>query len=101
MSLPGKVAPAKPMSYETSTPSAPKAAPASRMPPAPPSRPNAPPPPPLKPEVPRYKSLFNFDGQDGEMSLKKEDVVEVKEKDDNGAFPFEQGARRREREIKS
>lgn len=71
------------MSYETSTPAA-KAAPSSRMPPPPPARTAAPPPPPAKPDVPRYKSLFNFDGQDGEMSLKKEDIVEVKEKDDNG-----------------
>lgn len=33
-----------------------------------------------------YKALYNFSGQDGEMNLVKGEEVEVKEKDDNGAF---------------
>ncbi|KAI5120855.1 hypothetical protein M0805_007042 [Coniferiporia weirii] len=53
-------------------------------PPPPPGRPAAPPPPPAEPEVPMYKSKFAFEGQEGEMSLQKEDLVELVEKDDNG-----------------
>lgn len=54
-----------------------------RPPPAPP-RNIAPPPPPAKPETPMYRAKFAFEGQEGEMSLKKDDVVELVEKDDNG-----------------
>ncbi|OAX40076.1 hypothetical protein K503DRAFT_28351 [Rhizopogon vinicolor AM-OR11-026] len=44
-----------------------------------------PPPPPLKePDVELYKAKFAFEGQEGEISLKKDDVVELIEKDDNG-----------------
>ncbi|EJD03816.1 uncharacterized protein FOMMEDRAFT_106001 [Fomitiporia mediterranea MF3/22] len=55
-------------------------------PPAPPSRPAAPPPPPpsAEPDVEMYKSKFAFEGQEGEMSLQKGDLVELVEKDDNG-----------------
>ncbi|KAF8910125.1 P-loop containing nucleoside triphosphate hydrolase protein [Gymnopilus junonius] len=55
--------------------------------PAPPRNvapPPPPPPPPRQPEVPRYKAKFAFEGQEGEMSLKKDDIVELVEKDDNG-----------------
>jgi myosin I len=34
--------------------------------------------------VPSYRAKFAFEGQEGEMSLKKDDVVELVEKDDNG-----------------
>lgn len=59
----------------------------SRPPPAPPRQvapPPPPPPPPAKPEVPQYRAKYAFDGQEGEMSLKKDDIVELVEKDDNG-----------------
>jgi myosin-1 len=102
-SLPGKVASATPksggMSYETSA-SAPKAAAAPvavaaarPTPPPPPRAGGPPPPPPGRPEVPRYRSLYNFDGQEGEMNLRKEDVVEVKEKDDNGWWLVTKGGK--------
>ena len=31
-----------------------------------------------------YKALYPFEGQDGELSLKKDELVELVEKDDNG-----------------
>jgi myosin I len=31
-----------------------------------------------------YKALYNFEGQEGELSLKKDELVELVEKDDNG-----------------
>ena len=34
-----------------------------------------------------YKALYNFAGQNGEMNLTKGELVEVKEKDDNGGWP--------------
>ncbi|PBL00633.1 hypothetical protein ARMGADRAFT_1042871 [Armillaria gallica] len=93
--LPGKVA--SPVSVATSTPTPkpkPKPAPSSvtssngsRPPPAPPRNvapPPPPPPPPAAPAVPMYRAKFAFDGQEGEMSLKKDDLVELVEKDDNG-----------------
>ncbi|KAK0208714.1 microfilament motor [Desarmillaria ectypa] len=43
-----------------------------------------PPPPPAVPAVPMYRAKFVFEGQEGEMSLKKDDLVELVEKDDNG-----------------
>ena len=33
-----------------------------------------------------YKALYSFAGQPGETSLVKGELVEVKEKDDNGGF---------------
>ncbi|KAK0505727.1 P-loop containing nucleoside triphosphate hydrolase protein [Armillaria luteobubalina] len=92
--LPGKVT--SPVSVATSTPTPkpkPKPAPSSvassngsRPPPAPPRNvaPPPPPPPPAAPAVPMYRAKFAFEGQDGEMSLKKDDLVELVEKDDNG-----------------
>lgn len=54
--------------------------------PAPPSRTPAPPPPPppTEPDIPLYRAKFAFAGQEGEMSLQKDDTVEVIEKDNNG-----------------
>ncbi|KAG2350737.1 hypothetical protein BDR05DRAFT_943104 [Suillus weaverae] len=55
--------------------------------PAPPTRnsvPPPPPPPPKEPEAELYKAKFAFEGQEGEISLKKDDTVELVEKDDNG-----------------
>ncbi|TEB38809.1 microfilament motor [Coprinellus micaceus] len=53
------------------------------------SNPIAPPPPPPPPpaaEPPKkmYRAIYNFSGQDGEMSLKKGDQVELIEENDNG-----------------
>ena len=56
----------------------------SRPPPAPPRINPPPPPPPIKPAVPVYRAKFPFEGQEGEMTLKKDDVVELIEKGDSG-----------------
>ncbi|CAL1694465.1 unnamed protein product [Somion occarium] len=83
--LPGRSSiaqPVKPAAARTSVSSA-----APRAPPPPPGRtvaPPPPPPPPEEPDVERYKAKFAFDGQEGEMTLKKDDIVELVEKDDNG-----------------
>ncbi|KAI0322996.1 myosin class I heavy chain [Amylostereum chailletii] len=53
---------------------------APRAPPPPPGRPAAPPPPPEEPDVEMYRAKFPFEGQDGEMSLAKDDLVELVEK---------------------
>lgn len=31
-----------------------------------------------------YKALYNFSGQEGELSLMKDELVELVDKDDNG-----------------
>lgn len=62
-----------------SQPAASSAAP----PPPPPPRASAPPPPPAH-DKPMYKALYAFQGQEGEITLAKDDVVEMLEKDDNG-----------------
>ncbi|KAI0059450.1 hypothetical protein BV25DRAFT_1918478 [Artomyces pyxidatus] len=61
-------------------------------PPPPPGRQRAPPPPPEEPEVPMYRAKFAFEGQEGEMSLEKDDLVELVEKDDNGWWLVKKGA---------
>ncbi|KAF8560099.1 myosin class I heavy chain [Imleria badia] len=60
-----------------------KAAPAPTLPPA---RSPAPPPPPSleEPDVELYRAKFAFQGQETEMSLQKDDIVELVEKDNNG-----------------
>ncbi|EPQ60451.1 myosin-1 [Gloeophyllum trabeum ATCC 11539] len=68
-------APFAPVSKPTSSAS-------TRAPPPPP-----PPPPPATAEEPQedlYRATYAFDGQEGEVSLVKGDVVEVVEKEDNG-----------------
>jgi myosin-1 len=55
---------------------------AGRAPPPPPRA--APPPAPAGPAKDMYKCLYNFAGQAGEMNLVKGELVELKEKDDNG-----------------
>ncbi|KAI0756363.1 P-loop containing nucleoside triphosphate hydrolase protein [Daedaleopsis nitida] len=57
---------------------------APRAPPPPPSGAAAPPPPSPEPDVELYKAKYAFEGQEGEMSLKKDDIVELVEKDNNG-----------------
>ncbi|KAF4611758.1 hypothetical protein D9613_004241 [Agrocybe pediades] len=80
----GKPAPSIPAA--SSAPATNGTAAKSKPPPAPP-RNNAlppPPPPPAQPQVPQYRAKFAFEGQEGEMSLAKDDIVELVEKDDNG-----------------
>ncbi|THV07471.1 hypothetical protein K435DRAFT_833368 [Dendrothele bispora CBS 962.96] len=93
--LPGKssVTPAAPAVASKPIPVAtprPAATNGSRAPPAPPRAaaapppPPPPPPPPAEPEVPMYKAKYAFQGEEGEMSLKKDELVEVVEKDNDG-----------------
>lgn len=35
-----------------------------------------------------YKALYPFEGQEGELSLKKDELVELVEKDDNGLSAY-------------
>ncbi|KAJ7193312.1 myosin-1 [Mycena pura] len=49
-----------------------------------PPPPPPPPPPAAKPSVPMYRAKFDFVGEEGEMNLSKDDVVELIEQDDNG-----------------
>ena len=57
---------------------------------APSAAPRAPPPPPAGdrvpevPDIPMYRAKYAFEGQPGELSLAKDDLVELIEKDDNG-----------------
>jgi len=61
---------------------------AGRAPPPPPAPPAAPP-APARPAKQMYKALYAFAGQEGEVALVKGELVEVKEKDENGmCFPF-------------
>ncbi|KAF8640535.1 hypothetical protein AX17_000197 [Amanita inopinata Kibby_2008] len=75
--LPGQSAPALKTTPTASTSSN------TRPPPAPP-RAVAAPPPPVQPRVSLYKAKYAFDGQEGEVSLKKDDVLELIKKEDNG-----------------
>lgn len=52
----------------------------------PPRAPLPPPPPPpaAAPVVDLYRAKFDFEGQEGEMTLKKDDLLEVVRKEDNG-----------------
>jgi hypothetical protein len=59
---------------------------AGRAPPPPPAPPAAPP-APARPAKQMYKALYAFTGQEGEVALVKGELVEVKEKDENGMFP--------------
>ncbi|KDQ12226.1 hypothetical protein BOTBODRAFT_56806 [Botryobasidium botryosum FD-172 SS1] len=66
----------------------------TRPTPTPPAPPPPPPPAPVtppEPEVPKYKAVFNFDGEEGEMSLRKDDLVELIRKDDNGWWLVKKG----------
>lgn len=86
--LPGKSTPAtipKPSSVSVPKPvQSSSTHPARSVPPPPPP----PPPPKAEPEAEMYRAKFDFEGQEGEMSLKKDDVVELVQKDDNGLFLF-------------
>ncbi|KAF8899062.1 P-loop containing nucleoside triphosphate hydrolase protein [Infundibulicybe gibba] len=91
--LPGKSAPilapaptAKPVPPPAPTTSQ-RAPPATQRNAAPPPPP-PPPPPPSKPQPPQapllFRAKFAFNGEEGEMTLKKDDEVELVQKDDNG-----------------
>ena len=36
--------------------------------------------------MPQYRALYDFQGQEGELNLAKDDVVELLEKEDNGTM---------------
>ena len=55
-----------------------------RAPPAPPRAVPKPPPAAAQPKVPLYKVKYAFEGQEGELSLKKDDILELVKKEDNG-----------------
>ncbi|KAH9044764.1 P-loop containing nucleoside triphosphate hydrolase protein [Lactarius pseudohatsudake] len=57
---------------------------ASRAPPPPPVRDRVPPSAPQEPDIPMYRAKYAFEGQPGEVSLVKDDLVELVEKDENG-----------------
>ncbi|KAF5352449.1 hypothetical protein D9756_005904 [Leucocoprinus leucothites] len=85
--LPGKSMPAAaptPVITSNSTPVAKSAASNVVRAPPPPPRAVAPPPPPAEPEKPMYKAKYAFEGQEGEISLQKDDIVELIQRDDNG-----------------
>lgn len=83
--LPGKSAPAAAIKPPVAPSTTVASTSAHRAPPAPPrAAAPPPPPPPPEPEVEMYKAKYAFEGQEGEMSLKKDDLVEVVEKEDNG-----------------
>lgn len=77
--LPGKSAQFAAVRPTPAAPPKSSSPPRNSVPPPPP-----PPPPPKEPEAELYKAKFAFEGQEGEISLKKEDTVELVEKDDNG-----------------
>lgn len=88
--LPGqkKVAPT-PKYTPAADPTPVKAAASSSAPvPPPPPRPGVPPPAPSKP---LYKAKYAFQGQEGELSLAKDEVVELVQKDDNGWWLMKRG----------
>ncbi|CAK5264269.1 unnamed protein product [Mycena citricolor] len=59
----------------------------SMAPPPPPP----PPPAPVASSTPMYRAKFDFTGEEGEMSLTKDDLVELLEKDDNGWWLVKKG----------
>ncbi|KAF8481322.1 P-loop containing nucleoside triphosphate hydrolase protein [Russula ochroleuca] len=69
----------------------PAASSASRGPPRLPGRDRPPPSVPEEPDVPMYRAKYAFEGQPGELSLVKDDLVELAEKDDNGWWLVKKG----------
>ncbi|KAK7058460.1 class II myosin [Paramarasmius palmivorus] len=87
--LPGQsaVAPAAPSAASVSKPVAiPKPSAGGAAPRAPPPPPPPPPAHPAEPEVDMYKAKYAFSGQEGEMTLQKDDLVEVIEKEGDGGW---------------
>jgi myosin I len=77
----------KPVSAAKYTPQS-SAAATSTSAPAPPPPPRSGPVAPPAPQKPMYKAKFAFQGQEGELTLAKDDEVELIQKDDNGASIF-------------
>ncbi|KAJ7170185.1 P-loop containing nucleoside triphosphate hydrolase protein [Mycena filopes] len=102
--LPGKTTPSvAPTPVIRATPAAapkPAASTAARAPPAKRNSVAAPPPPPPPPPpaaapakaaTPMYRAKFDFAGEEGEMSLTKDDLVELIEEDTNGWWLVKKG----------
>ncbi|KAF7337503.1 Microfilament motor [Mycena sanguinolenta] len=70
---------------------APPVKPTSAAAPPPPPPPPPPPAAPAQPAVTKYRAKFDFTGEEGEMSLTKDDVVELVEQDDNGWWLVKKG----------
>jgi myosin-1 len=64
----------------------------SRAPPPPPGRDRLPPSVPEEHDIPMYRAKYPFEGQAGELSLSKDDLVELVEKDDNGWWLVKKGS---------
>ena len=81
--LPGQNKPASTAKY---TPAAlqSSATAASTSAPAPPPPPRPGPVAPPAPQKPMYRAKFAFEGQEGELTLAKDDEVELVQKDENG-----------------
>ncbi|KIK70640.1 hypothetical protein GYMLUDRAFT_65857 [Collybiopsis luxurians FD-317 M1] len=92
--LPGQASTPAPPSFASKPAATPAPAPIKAnapprvsVPPPPP-----PPPPPAQPAAEMYRAKYAFNGEDGEMSLKKDDIVEVIEKEgDNGWWLVKKG----------
>lgn len=64
---------------------------ASRAPPSLPGRDRPPPSVPEEPDIPMYRAKYAFEGQAGELSFVKDDLVELIEKDNNGWWLVKKG----------
>ncbi|PFH52252.1 hypothetical protein AMATHDRAFT_2258 [Amanita thiersii Skay4041] len=80
--LPGQTVPTAATAPIVKATSASSTAGGVKPPPAPPRV--VPTPPPAQPKVPLYKAKYAFEGQEGELTLKKDDVLELVKKEDNG-----------------
>ncbi len=69
----------------------PQASSTSRAPPLLPGRDRPPPSVPEEPDIPMYRAKYAFEGQPGELSLVKDDLVQLVEKDDNGWWLVKKG----------
>ncbi|KAG8784321.1 class II myosin [Serendipita sp. 397] len=85
--LPGQSNPTPAKKY-TPNPSTSTASSSAPPPPPPPQRGPVPPPPPAKP---MYKAKYAFQGQEGELTLQKDELVELVQKDDNGWWLVKRG----------
>ncbi|KAK2461430.1 hypothetical protein APHAL10511_005893 [Amanita phalloides] len=63
----------------------------SRPPPPPPRAVPSPPVAAAQPKVPLYKAKYAFEGQESELSLKKDDVLELVKKEENGWWLMKKG----------
>ncbi|KAM6498673.1 microfilament motor [Amanita muscaria] len=75
----------------TSKPTPSTSSSAGIRPPPPPRAVPTPPPAPPTPKVPLYKAKYAFEGQEGELSLKKDDILELVKNEDNGWLLMKKG----------